>query len=183
MSRFFESTNGFSPTVWPPDGTTINSGRPVFLGNNGCTDCNTVEVQVFNLTETVFLDFEPDTIPVGKQPNAVSFADFFGPGGGGNEGSGGDISASGLPVGDYLMRNGVGKFTETFLGSCGNGACPAYTGIFNIDFTSFSVGANTSTSVDLFDFEIVGPRRRATAGPGLCHRPISGRARLPLDRT
>jgi len=153
----FSAPNGNTRNVFPGSGATINTGRPTAVSVNTCTNCNCREATIDSTNnEAVRLHWDP-SFALGLQPNVIRFADFFGMDADGNEGTAGDISASGLPQGeDYVFFSTVGLCSAANVSSCGggDGNCDLFTGGFEIDVRLFSVGTNTATTADLHEFEL-----------------------------
>jgi hypothetical protein len=153
----FAPPNGNTRPLFPAVNATIDTGRPTVVSVNSCTNCNCREASIESLTDNaVDLSWDPSYI-LGRRPNVVEFDSFFGMDADGNQGSAGDIRASGLPQGeDYALFTTVGICAASTEASCGGGnqSCDYYSGEFEIDIRLFSVSTTTATTADLNEVEI-----------------------------
>lgn len=153
----FSLPNGTARNIYPGSDATINTGRPTAISVNTCTNCNCREASIESLDDNaVDLSWDPDVV-LGLRPNVTRFEDYFGQNSGGNEGTGGDIEATGLPQGEsYVIFTGVGVCGAANLSSCGggDGSCDYYSGGFEIDLRLFDVSMSTATTATLSEVEL-----------------------------
>ncbi len=133
---------------FPVHSSTIDTGKPVILFTNACTDCTGYEAEIESVgNDGVEKSFDTVSLPVGKKPNAVAFSQL-----GPNDGSSGTVDASGLAAGQYQSVVGLikGVPSVTIHGS-NSDDFELYVDAIRFDSGLFTVSGSTSTSASLTD--------------------------------
>ncbi len=134
--------------IFPGHATTIDTGKPVIMFSNDCTDCDLYEAELASTDgDSVEKEFESYDLPLSAKPNAVAFAEFdF------NEGTSGTVDADGLAAGQYQASVALAKGSWSPVGGvegADEDGFNLYVAAYGYSTALFDVSGDTSSNASL----------------------------------